>query len=402
MERIFVISLLHKHSPLTLTNRFSRCAIVSQRFYSDKKQSVRSDIISKTDENALDEATTETSSEKMVKVAIIGAPNAGKSSLINTMMNHRICPTSRKVHTTLHQSRVIQTKDKMQMILFDTPGLTTVKENRKYNLGNKFVREANISLESADLIAVVHDVSNSYTRNVLHPTVLETLIRHQTIPSILILNKIDMIRAKRILLDLVQILTEGTLTCNERRYLPWKGREEEFLAYMKRPVKYKNAKSAGWPYFSQVFMVSALTGDGIKRVAGYFSDQSTEKPWEYEDYRFTDQRPEDLIVDNVRATLMDWLPNEIPYELKVEMELFEYESKKNRIRACVNIHTKSERIEKVITGFDNKRLRQISEIVVSNIIQLYNLNVSLVLNVVSPPKIYKPKPFEHIGRKPLE
>lgn len=153
------------------------------------------------------------------------------------------------------------------MILFDTPGLPTIGEAKKYNLGNSFARACNNSVQNADLVAVVHDVSNSYTRNVLHPVVLETLITHKTVPSILVMNKIDMVKSKRILLDLVKILTENTLICNERRYLPWKGREKEFIADMQRPVKYKNKKPAGWPYFSEVFMVSALCNDGIRRVA---------------------------------------------------------------------------------------------------------------------------------------
>lgn len=381
---------LNRRSLKALTSQFGQCTIFIRRLYSVEKQNVftnsNKDALTK-EQNSDDAPAKETKKEKIIKVAIIGAPNAGKSSFINTITNHRICPTSRKVHTTLTQSANIYNKDHTQMILFDTPGLTTVNENKKYNLSDKFIRACNSSIENADLIAVIHDVSNSYTRNVLHPTILEALVTNKTIPSILIMNKIDMVRSKRILLDLVRILTEGTLTCKQRQYLPWKGREEEFLADMKRPVKYKNTKSAGWPYFSEVFMVSALTGDGIKRVANYISDQSQEKPWEYPDYQFTDQRAEDLIINNVRAALMDFLPQEIPYQLQCEMELFEV--KKNRIYAYVNIHAKNERIEKVITGVDKKRLKQISEVVASNIIQLYNLNVSIVLNVIPKHKSFK-------------
>lgn len=142
--------------------------------------------------------------QKMIKVAIIGAPNAGKSSFINTFTGHRICPTSRKVHTTRTQSQTIHTKGNVQMVMFDTPGLTTIQENKKYDLGDRFLRECNKSVKNADMIAVIHDISNPYTRNVLHPTVLETLIDHQTIPSILILNKTDMVKAKRILLQTVR------------------------------------------------------------------------------------------------------------------------------------------------------------------------------------------------------
>lgn len=325
--------------------------------------------------------------QKVIKVAIIGAPNAGKSSFINTFTSHRICPTSRKVHTTRTQSQTIHTKGNVQMVMFDTPGLTTIQENKKYDLGDRFLRECNNSIKNSDLIAVIHDVSNSFTRNVLHPTVLETLIENQTIPSILILNKIDMVKAKRILLDLVRILTEGTLTCKQRRYVPWKGREEQFLQDMQRPVKYKSEKPAGWPYFSEVFMVSSLTGDGFKEVTRHLNGQSLEKSWEFPDYQFTDQKPEDMIIENVRATLLDFLPKEVPYQLKCEMEYFEV--KDGQLYAYVNIHCKTKRLEHLISGSQNNRLKQISEIVVSNIIQLYNIKTTITLNVVS--KLGAPK-----------
>ncbi|XP_055308634.1 GTPase Era, mitochondrial-like [Sitodiplosis mosellana] len=369
--------ILNKLSLKVLSSQFNQCTIFVRRLCSVEKQSVFN-------KNSNDAETKEQHDEvpakkKTIKVAIIGAPNSGKSSFINKITNHRTCPTSRKVHTTLTQSTNIYNKKNTQMILFDTPGFTTVKENIKYNLNDEYIRACNSSIENADLIALIHDVSDSYTRNVVHPTILEALVSNKSVPSILIMNKIDMVLSKRILINLVQVLTEGTLTCKERQYLPWKGREEKFLADMKRPVKYKNDKSVGWPYFSEVFLVSAICGDGVERVANYISKQSRKKPWEYPEYQFTDQRPEDLIINNVRAALLDFLPKEIPYQLQCEMELFEV--KENRIHAHVNIHAKKKRHKEVISGVDNKRLKQISEVVESNIIELYNSHVSIVLNV---------------------
>lgn len=152
------------------------------------------------------------------------------------------------------------------MILFDTPGLVTNSEMKKHKLSESFISSCRHSIQHADMIAVVHDVSNSYTRNNLHPTVLETLMAYPKLPSILILNKIDMLKSKRILLDLVNVLTEKTLSCNDRRYLPWKTTGEEFLKDMSRPVKYKSIKSVGWPHFSSIFMVSSLSSDGVYSV----------------------------------------------------------------------------------------------------------------------------------------
>lgn len=400
MESLLMNNLLNRQAVLVLMKgqlNHCRTSLVLRRSLSSVKKQ-RNEQSNEVDDET---AGAEAKPQKTIRVSIIGAPNAGKSSFINTITNHRICPTSRRVHTTLAQSTNIHNSDNTQMILYDTPGLTTVKENKKYNLGDRFLRETNNSIENSDLIAVIHDVANSYTRNVLHPTVLETLITHKTVPSILIMNKVDMIRAKRILLNLVDILTEGTLMCKQYRYMPWRGRGDQFLIDMKRPVKYKNDKSAGWPYFSEVFMVSALNGDGINRVASYIAGQSIERPWEFPDYQFTDQRAEDLILNNVRAVMLDFLPQEIPYELNCEMELFEVKNK--RIIAYVNIHAKNPRIEHVICGMNNQRLNQISEVVASNIIQLYNLNVQIVLNVISKRRPFKPRPFNTThGRSPFK
>lgn len=152
------------------------------------------------------------------------------------------------------------------MILFDTPGLVTGQEMKKHKLSGDFVSSCRHSIQRANLISVIQDVSNSHTRNALHSTVLDTLQEYSQLPSILVLNKIDMLKSKRILLDLVNILTEKTLLYQHRRFLPWEGSEREFIKDMERPVKYKNEKSAGWPRFSEVFMVSSLTGDGMHHV----------------------------------------------------------------------------------------------------------------------------------------
>lgn len=139
---------------------------------------------------------------------------------------------------------------------------------KKHHLDESFNKSCHKSLVNADLIAVLHDVSNSWTRNVLDPTVLETLQLNENIPSVLVLNKIDELRSKRILLDLGRLLTENTLQVQDRRFQVWRGAKtaSKFEKEMNRPVKYKSEQSRGWPNFSDIFMVSALYGDGLQAV----------------------------------------------------------------------------------------------------------------------------------------
>lgn len=136
---------------------------------------------------------------------------------------------------------------------------------KRHNLGDTFNRSCRRSISEANLIAVLHDVSNSWTRNQLDATIVETLEMYSHLPSVLILNKIDLLPAKRILLDLARLLTENTLQVKERQYTVWKGGKTsaKFESDLKRPVKYKVETSKGWPKFSDIFMVSALNGDGL-------------------------------------------------------------------------------------------------------------------------------------------
>lgn len=212
--------------------------------------------------------------------------------------------------------------------MFDTPGIVTPKEMKKYDISKEFVRSCRHSIQSADMIAVIQDVSNSYTRNMLHQSIVDTLQEFKKVPSILIMNKVDMIRSKRIVLDLIKVLTQGSLLCQDRRFLPW-GNDDKFTKDMSRPVKYKNHESLGWPNFSEVFIVSAMSGDGVGQVKKYFQSKCATKKWEHKQGEFTDRTTEQLIVDNVRATLMHFLPNEVPYKLQVELE---YLDESNGIR----------------------------------------------------------------------
>lgn len=103
-------------------------------------------------------------------------------------------------------------------------------------------------------------MSNSWTRSELHSTVLDTLKTYANVPSFLVLNKIDCLKSKRIMLDITRTLTENTLlkkgTQKQKIYV----KENKLITYDDKE------KKIGWPNFSEVFMVSSLTGDGMDGV----------------------------------------------------------------------------------------------------------------------------------------
>ncbi|CRL08391.1 CLUMA_CG021264, isoform A [Clunio marinus] len=279
--------------------------------------------------------------EKIVKVSVIGMPNSGKSTFINAIMEQRVCATSDKVHTTTNYAQAITNRKNSQIVVFDTPGLVTKKEMKQYKHTSQFVSACRESIEQSNIIGVLHDVSNFWTRGQLHPIILELLHEYKHLQSFLILNKIDKIKSKRVLLELVK-----TLTCNNIALVPKQNVEIVKQEPIDKDVEFEKKVENGWPNFSGVFMVSALNGDGIQKVADFVEKQAVEGAWEYRNNEVTDQKPTDVIVQFVRARLLDYLHQEIPYNLKLELEYFSDEN--HKIFASVNIFCPSERIEKLV------------------------------------------------------
>lgn len=117
------------------------------------------------------------------------------------------------------------------MVFIDTPGVVFTNEMNKLSLEQSFKVDPKASLKQADVVGVLHDVSQVRTRERIHPEIKGLVNSLSTeIPTLLLLNKVDQIKKKRVLLDLVKKLTG----------------------------------EKGWPNFVDVFMLSALNGDGVK------------------------------------------------------------------------------------------------------------------------------------------
>lgn len=252
--------------------------------------------------------------------------------------------------------------------MFDTPGLVTKQEMKKHKLNDEFISSCRHSIQSSSLVGVLHDVSNHWNRNFLHPIILDLLKEFQNKEYFLILNKIDKLRSKRVLLDLIKTLTCNNLASNRRKG----GSIEKFTE--------AEDKLVGWPYFSNVFMVSALTGDGVEKVIEFIESRSQSQSWEFKNNEFTNKKPEELIEEFVRARLLDYLPQEIPYLLKCQLEFFSQEN--NKIYTSVIVTCPSERIEKLLCGVSNGKLKQITERVTSDLIETFKIPISLTISTV--------------------
>lgn len=282
---------------------------------------------------------------------------------------------SDKVHTTTSYSQAITNRRNSQIIVFDTPGLVTKQEIKKHNLSDKFISSCRHSMQNSNLIGVLHDVSNHYSKNKLHPIILELLNDYKNVPSFLILNKIDKLRSKRSLLDMARALTCNNLalTLPSRQYAKPKAVEKP----VDKDKEIEPTTEVGWPHFKSVFMISSLHGDGIDKIVEYIESQSVEKPWEFKNNEITDQKPEEIIEQTVRARLLDYLPQEIPYLLNAKLEYFSNEN--NKMFASVIVTCPNKRVENLVCGVSDGKLKQITDRITSDLIQSFKNPVMLTL-----------------------
>lgn len=143
----------------------------------------------------------------------------------------QVCPTSSKVHTTQTKADAIYCENDTQLIFIDTPGVVSMYTSKRYNLSGSFRHDPQVSLAAADIVGIVQEANNIYTRHKIDKNILELLTEKiiNKIPMILIFNKVDKLKRKEVLLELVDIFVKSKESLN----------------------------------FSDIFMVSALTGDGI-------------------------------------------------------------------------------------------------------------------------------------------
>ncbi|PSN46685.1 GTPase Era [Blattella germanica] len=188
--------------------------------------------------------------------------------------------------------------------------------SQSHNLEYEFHSDSEMALLEADVIGVIHDVSNKWTRHRLDPKVVRLLHLYPRKHSFLILNKIDSMKSKRNLLDLVRILTNGTLAKEISPVQP--DTEICYTDSMKGKSKRKNQETE-----SNVARDIEIN-ENDSELLDYLLYISQPSPWLYPPSQFTDQPSETIVLDTVRSKLLDNLPNEIPYNLTTTIEYFDF------------------------------------------------------------------------------
>lgn len=248
-------------------------------------------------------------------VALIGAPNVGKSTLVNALVGAKVTIVSRKVQTTRALIRGIVVEDHAQIVLVDTPGIFAPKRR----LDRAMVSTAWSGARDADMVCVLLDARAGIDGEA--DTILDQLAK-VTHPAILVLNKIDLVPREK-LLALAQAA---------------------------------NARHG----FVETFMVSALTGDGVADLRHALAARVPEGPFLYPEDQMSDAPMRSLAAEITREKLYHHLHQELPYQSTVETVSWT-ERKDGSVRIEQTIFVERDSQRKIVLGKGGATIKSIGE-----------------------------------------
>ena len=271
-------------------------------------------------------------------VAVIGAPNAGKSTLVNRMVGSKVSIVSPKVQTTRNRILGIALHENAQVILIDTPGLFA-PESR---LDRAMVSAAWTGASEGDIIAYLFD-SNKKSINANDRRTLEKLSEQaQHVPVVLVLNKVDLIDKTKLL----RLTSEMNALCP----------------------------------FRDTFMISAEKGDGVTDLLKYFAKNLPESEWVFDEDQTTDMPMRLLAAEITREQVFNQLYQEIPYAITVETETWE-EFDNGDVKLQQIIHVEKDQQKAIVLGKGGERLREIGERARAELAIIFDRKVHLKLFV---------------------
>ncbi|XP_020505627.2 GTPase Era, mitochondrial [Labrus bergylta] len=337
---------------------------------------------------------------KVLKVAIIGAPNAGKSTLSNQILGRKVFAVSKKVHTTRSRALGILTEDDTQIILLDTPGLTTASKVKRHQLENSLLVDPWTTVKEADLVVVMVDVADRWMCLKLDFEVLRCLAQHPDIPAILVLNKVDLLKTKDRLLDITAELTCGIVNGRKLHVRPvikppWAEKrlqrdsesslEEEKSGpegggmLSKEQLKVLRGQR-GWPHFKDVFMTSSVDREDVDTLKSYFLVAAKPGSWPYHSEVLTDQSPEELCTNIIREKLLEYLPQEVPYSMTQSIELWQ-DREDGDLDISVKLNVRKETHMKMVIGAGGQVVAQMAREAGEDLSRVFLREVKLKLSV---------------------
>jgi GTP-binding protein Era len=273
-------------------------------------------------------------------VAVIGAPNAGKSTLVNALVGQKVAIVSAKAQTTRARLMGIAIHDSAQILLVDTPGIFEPRRR----LDRAMVQAAWTGAEDADLILLVVDSTSGITGEV--ERAIERLQKRHH-PLFVALNKVDLVKKEK-LLGLSMELTERL-----------------------RP--------------DRVFMISAAQGDGVPDLKAALAEAMPEGPWLYPEDEVSDATDRMIAAELTREQIYERLHQELPYASAVETETWEDRPDgSTEIRQQILVERDSQKA--IVIGKGGRRLKEIGQAAREAISEHLGRRVHLFLHVKVNPK----------------
>jgi len=264
-------------------------------------------------------------------VAIVGRPNAGKSTLLNHILGQKLCITSRKPQTTRHTLLGIKTKENVQVIFVDTPGIHTNQERAINRVMN---RSAASVIADVDLVIFVVD---RFEWSSADEYVAKYLSNNQ-VPVIVAVNKVDMIEDKEALLPHLKFLASKI---NAAEFIP----------------------------------LSALRKTNLDELEAKIQTYIPQKMHLYPEDQITDRSERFLASEIIREKITRQLGAEVPYQVTVEIEQFRVEGKMTYIDALILVERDGQK--KIIIGTKGERIKKIGEQARADIENLLDCKVML-------------------------
>ena len=268
-------------------------------------------------------------------IALIGAPNAGKSTLTNALVGSKVSIVSRKVQTTRALVRGIAMHGAAQLVFMDTPGIFVPRRR----LDRAMVATAWSGAHDADIVVLLIDAKKGIDEEAEAILANLSAVKQR---KVLVLNKIDLVD-KPALLALVK-----TLNATVR--------------------------------FDATFMVSALTGDGIEALKAWLAEHAPAGPWHYPEDQISDAPLRSLAAEITREKLFDRLHQELPYQATVETETWK-ELRGGDVRVEQTIYVERESQRKIVLGKGGATIKAIGADARKEIAELTEQKVHLFLFV---------------------
>jgi len=268
-------------------------------------------------------------------VALIGAPNAGKSTLTNALVGSKVSIVSRKVQTTRALVRGIAIVGDAQLVLMDTPGIFAPRRR----LDRAMVTTAWGGAHDADIVVLLIDAKKGIDEEA---EAILARLGEVGRPKVLVLNKIDLVEKPQ-LLSLAQNI----------------GAKAQFAA---------------------TFMVSATAGDGIADLKSWLAAHAPTGPWHYPEDQISDAPMRSLAAEITREKLFDRLHQELPYQATVETDVWkELRDGSARIEQTIYVERESQR--KIVLGKGGATIKAIGAAARKEIAELTGQKVHLFLFV---------------------